>query len=84
MFELSGWSLQAEALGVGDGDGEFVLELLPGAVGRQADLVETRVRDGQPAETQRGKGKTPVRVIEHNCQSNRTRTPGQLMFRSIS
>lgn len=42
------WSLQAEALRVGDGDDELVLELLPGAVRRQADLVETGVGDGQP------------------------------------
>lgn len=51
VFELSDWSLQAKAFGVGDGDGEFVFELLPGTVGRQADLIETCVRDGQPAET---------------------------------
>lgn len=42
------WSLQAEALRVGDGDDELVLELLPGAVRRQADLVETGVGDRQP------------------------------------
>lgn len=44
-------SLQAETLGVGDGDGEFVFELLPGFIRRQTDLVEAGVRDRQPAET---------------------------------
>lgn len=49
----AGRSLQAEALGVGDGDGEFVFELLPGSIRRQTDLIEAGVRDRQPAETQR-------------------------------
>ena len=49
----AGWSLQAEALSVGDCDGEFVFELLPGAVHRETDLIKTGVRDRQPAETQR-------------------------------
>lgn len=47
-----GQSLQAEALGVGDGDGEFVLELLPGSIRRQTDLIKAGVRNRQPAETQ--------------------------------
>ena len=48
-------SLQAEALGVGDGDGQLVFELLPGSVWRQTDLVETGVRDRQPEERE-GRG----------------------------
>lgn len=44
----AGWSLQAKALSVGDGDGEFVFELLPGSIRRQTDLIKTGVRDRQP------------------------------------
>lgn len=44
-------SLKAEALSVGYCDGEFVFELLPCSIGRQTDLIETCVRDWQPAGT---------------------------------
>lgn len=40
--------LQAKALRVRDGDGQLVFELLPGPVGRQADLVKAGVGDWQP------------------------------------
>lgn len=46
-------SLQAEAFGVGDGDGQFRFEFFPASIGRQTDLVEARVGNRQPVRTQR-------------------------------
>lgn len=48
--DVAAVSLQAEALGVGDGDSELVFQLLPGSVRRQTDLIEAGVRDRQPEE----------------------------------
>lgn len=60
------WSLQAEALRVGDGDGEFVFELLPGSIRRQTDLIETGVRDRQPAETERQRDQLKLNKVNSN------------------
>lgn len=43
-------SLQTKTFRVGDGNGEFVLELLPGSIRRQTDLIKAGVRDWQPGE----------------------------------
>lgn len=62
----AGRSLQAKALGVGNGYGEFVFELLPGSIRRQTDLIEAGVGDGQPEETGRRQEKKEERRISHD------------------
>ena len=68
MCVCAGRSLQAEALGVGDGDGEFVFELLPGSIRRQTDLIEAGVRDRQPAETERDAQVKLLLIYIYMCQ----------------